>query len=180
MLLKSAFFSFCLLSSYAGWAQGRSIAIHAGQVSGPLGSSNTEATGWKMELVYGSQPIKSLWSVTGSIGYMTLSGLSDYWQPTTVQAFPLLVIPKFSAGSRKLKGYAKGMMGFNYNMRTTGAVIETTSIGVGIVFGLGVGATIYIGKRMFLSADYEWLWFDVSLDGRPAIHSTNVGLGVKF
>ncbi len=181
MLLKSALISFCLLSSYA-WAQERSIAMHFGQVSGPLGSSTNEATGWKLELVYGSQPVKSSWSVTGSIGYMNLSGPSDYYQtsPTKVQAFPLLVIPKFSAGSRKVMGYVKGMMGFSYSTSTSRSMIETTSSGVGMVLGLGVGATGYIGKRLFLSADYEWLWFNVSRSGSSAIHSTNVGLGVKF
>jgi len=179
LILVSSFMLFCNAQ-----AQENSIALFGGYSFGTGSVSDAKPTGYKINLLYEFAPGASSWSVGGSVGYISLSGSSSgalAGYSFKVQAVPICLVPKFSFGSEKFKGYLKGAIGTGITTITyTGTLVGTNDNQWGMTLGLGAGASYFLNDRLFLSADYEWLRISNIYEDSGGISSASAGIGLKF
>jgi len=166
-------------------AQENRISVSGGYAFGNIEDVNAdaEASGLRINAVFEFSPGATSFSHGLAVGYIGTT--ADFRSGSVnnryeVNSFPIYYAPKFSVGKGNLKGFVKGALGTHITgYKHTGAV-EITSTDMGFYGGLGAGAMLNLGEKLFLSAEYEWAYMSNSYFRDGYINSAMGGIGFRF
>jgi len=165
-------------------AQENRFSINGGYVFANLEDVDTDANGWRITGLFEFNPGGGSFSHGFAVGYTGTT--ADFTSGTTnsnysINSWPIYYAPKFSIGKGNLKGFVKGALGTHVTgFKRTGTLTELASTDMGFYGGVGAGASLNLGEKAFISAEYEWAYMSNSyyLDG--FINSAMVGIGFRF
>ena len=170
--------------TFYSYAQENMVTVSGGYTFASIESSDTKATGWRINGTYEFNPSEGplAWGI--AIGYMDLSASETVLGISTVDykigTIPIYFAPKFLFGNDKIKGFIKGAIGTqNSHLKRTG-ILEVTSTDWGFYGGGAAGIKIMLSQMVFLNAEYELAWLSNTSYKDGLINSAMLGIGVKF
>jgi opacity protein-like surface antigen len=172
----------CLCS--VAMAQENRFSINGGYVFANLEDVDTEANGWRITGLFEFNPSGGSFSHGFAVGYTGTT--ADFTEGTTnsnysINSWPIYYAPKFSIGKGNLKGFVKGALGTHITgFKRTGSLTELTSTDMGFYGGVGAGASLNLGEKLFISAEYEWAYMSNSYYRDGFINSAMGGIGFRF
>ncbi|HSO88618.1 MAG TPA: hypothetical protein VLQ91_18845 [Draconibacterium sp.] len=96
-------------------------------------------------------------------------------------SYPIYYAPKFMVGQGNLKLFVKGALGTHITAYTrTGSRGELKSTDMGFYGGLGGGVMLNLGEKLFLNAEYEWVYMSNSWYRDGFVNSAMAGIGFRF
>lgn len=165
-------------------AQENSFALSGGYTFSNIEDVDTEATGFRINAVFEFNPGAGSFSHGFALGYIgtTADNTSNAENSEyKINSFPIYYAPKFTIGKGNLKGFVKGALGTHITGYTrTGTIGEITSTDMGFYGGLGAGAMLNLGEKLFINAEYEWAYMSNSYYRDGFINSAMAGIGFRF
>jgi opacity protein-like surface antigen len=177
---KASFVLLVALMAVQARAQENFAILQGGYSTGWGNVSGTQPTGFKINVAWEFQPTGDRWTIGGSLGYLRLSGSesgSDYGLST----IPICAVSRIMFGSESFKFFVRGQLGTHIStVSYSGALVSLSDTQMGLAGGLGGGVMFFPSERMFLSADYEWLWLSNAFANTGSIGSAALGVGFRF
>ena len=166
-------------------AQENRISVSGGYAFGNIedAEADAEASGLRINMVYEFNPGESSFSHGFALGYIgTTADFRSGTENTNyeVNSFPIYYAPKFSVGKGNLKGFVKGALGTHITGYKHTGKVEITSTDMGFYGGLGAGASLNLGEKLFISAEYEWAYMSNTYYRDGFINSIMGGIGFRF
>jgi len=167
------------------WAQENRFSLTGGYVFSNIEETDTEATGWRLNVTYEFNPGDGMFSHGFTFGYLGTTGdftsatkRSDYKS----NSFPVYYAPKISVGKGNLKGFLKGALGTHITgYKRTGTLAEEIStVDMGFYGGVSAGGSLDLGDKLFISAEYEWAYMSNTYYKDGFVNSAMGGIGIKF
>lgn len=174
---------FTALASLA-FSQENTVTLSGGYAFANIEDIDVNATGWRVSGLYEFNQTGSPWAQGFSVGYLSLSAQSTEGVQTInldVSSWPIYYAPKYLFGNKKLKGFVKGAIGWQFSkLKKSGTVVDLEADDTGFTGGGGVGAQYLFNEKIFLSAEYELLWMSNSFYKDGLLNTASLGLGIKF
>jgi opacity protein-like surface antigen len=177
-----------VLASLTAWSQPKDVlTISGGYVFANIEDYDTSATGWRINLLYESNPKGAPLAHGAAIGFMSLSATGP--EPLTggqkaeytVSTLPIYYAPKYMFGADKFKAFLKGAVGIQMSwLSRTGGVAEISSNDFGFYGGAGAGVMLMLGEEMFVNAEYEWAYLSNSYYKDGFLNSVMAGIGFRL
>lgn len=173
-----------LVSAGLTYGQENSVSLSGGYAFANIEESSTDVSGWRINGVYEFQPMGTQFAHGLSVGYISLTGESgsDVGNSTNdIGTIPIYYAPKFLFGGDSFKGFVKAAVGWQFSTLEKSGASNTISINDnGFALGAGAGAMFFFSERIFLNAEYEFLWLENSLFKEGYLSTASLGLGIRF
>jgi opacity protein-like surface antigen len=173
-----------LASSVLVYAQQSMITLSGGYAFADVEDADADATGWRINALYEFAPVDQKVIHGVSFGYIGLSAEGSAALDNStyeIGTFPIYYAPKFMVGNDDLKGFAKAAVGWQFSdIKRTGTALEAKSNDAGFTLGAGAGASYFLTEKVFLTAEYEFLWLQNSFFRDGYLSTVAAGLGIKF
>lgn len=144
------------------------------------GSSGIQPTGYKINGSWEFQPMGDKWTMGGSIGWVSLSATENNGS-FSLSSFPICFVSRIMFGGEKFKAFVRGGLGTQVStISYSGSLIAPSDTQWGMSASLGGGALFWMSDKVFLSADYEWLWLSNAFANTGSIGTASVGVGFRF
>jgi len=183
--MKRIFLVITILSLfYFSQAQENRFLLGGGYVFSNFEESDTQATGWRLNVTYEFNPGGTMFSHGFTIGYLGTTG--DFTSATQrsnykSNSFPVYYAPKITVGKGSLKGFVKGALGTHFTgYKRTGTLIEISTNDMGFYGGVAAGGMLMLGEKVFISAEYEWAYMSNTSYKDGFVNSAMGGIGIKF
>ena len=115
---------------------------------------------------------------------MSLSGKGGIGVDKTqydVGTWPIYYAPKYLIGDGKVKGFIKGAIGWQFSkVSNNNPLIIIDATDSGFTVGVGAGFTYSVSEKVFLNAEYEFLWLQNSFFRDGYLNTASLGLGLRF
>lgn len=178
--MKHLFILF-VLALMAGCAFGQENIgqLQAGYAVGNR-DGGVQPTGLKINGSWEYQPTGENWTMGGSVGWVKLS-VSETAGGFSLSSYPICFVSRIMFGGEKVKAFVRGGLGTHVStISYSGASLATSDTQWGMSGSLGGGALFWMSERVFLSADYEWLWLSNAFANTGSIGTASLGVGFKF
>lgn len=171
-----------ILVSAAAFAQENSLSLTGGYATTTGNVAGSAPTGYRISVNYDFQSSGEKWSVGGVAGYINLDGTVTTGSTYKITSIPVYVVAKYYVGSDKFKAFAKLCAGTHFSSGSyTGSFFtlkDTSSVGMSL--GAGAGINFWLSDKIFLTADYEYLWLSNAISDTGGVSSVSGGIGMKF
>jgi len=164
------------------------LTVSYGDVTADIEETNTESSGWRLNLTFEKGPKGGNVLQGFVIGYIetTADIASTSVTPIAPTSYelkniPIYYAPKYLFGKKAFKGFIKGALGIHFSkyQRTGGlGTIETND--TGLYAGASLGAMFMFTDKFFANVEYEWTYLSNSYYRDGELQSIMVGLGTKF
>jgi hypothetical protein len=160
------------------------ISLSGGYVTTDYEDVNTDAEGWRINATFEMNPNggKLLHGLT--VGYMETSAERTSATQTVeyeVKSVPIYYAPKLVVGKKALKVFAKGALGFQLSEYSrSGAGVDSSANEGGFYGGGSLGAMLVLKEKIFVNAEYEWVYMTNAGYQSGAAQSAMFGVGMKF
>lgn len=166
------------------YSQENMVTLSGGYAFANIEEASADGTGWRINGLYEFNPSGSKFAHGFSVGYVSLSGEGGVAQEETkydIGSWPIYYAPKFLMGNESLKGFLKGAIGWQFsNVSRTGAAAEGDSNDSGFAMGAGAGASYFVNEKVFVTAEYEFLWLQNSFFRDGYLNTASLGIGFRF
>lgn len=171
-----------ILGSIAALGQENNLSLTGGYSTTTGDAAGSKPTGYKISLNYDFQSTGEKWSVGGAAGYLKLDGTAGVGGSYSITTIPIYVSAKFLAGSEKFQVFGRVSLGSHFSSAsyTGGIVFINESSTIGMSAGGGAGANLWLTDKVFLTADYEFLWLSNNISDTGWITSASGGIGMRF
>lgn len=166
-----------LVAATVGYGQ-ENLGILQGGYS--AGNGSAAPTGFKINGTWEFQPTGEKWTMGGSLGYIRLTG-TETAANFSVSSVPVTFVSRIMFGGESFKFFVRGQLGTHIStISYSGALVSNSDTQVGMAAGLGGGVMYFTSEKMFLSADYEWLWLSNTFSNSGSIGTASLGVGFRF
>ena len=182
---KIIFITLFVLVTFTGIAQQNLVTVSGGYSVANIEDTDLSATGWRINGLYEFNPMEGKVAYGFAMGYMNLKAEQEDTGADTaeykISTLPFYFVPKYMFGSKKIKGFVKGALGFQRtNFERTGVAYILEGNDWGFYGGLGAGAMFFINDLIFINVEYEFAWMSNSYYKDGLTHSPMAGIGFKF
>jgi opacity protein-like surface antigen len=173
-----------VLSALVAFSQENMLTLSGGYTFANIEEADADGTGWRINGLFEFAPMNGKVAHGFSFGYISLSAEDNESQDVVkydVGVWPVYYAPKYLFGNEKMKGFIKAAVGWQFsNIDRTGAVSEIETTDSGFTLGAGAGAMYLFNEKVFLSAEYEFLWLQNSYFRDGYLNTASLGLGLRF
>jgi hypothetical protein len=173
-----------ILLSLPLFSQENMFSLSGGYSFANIEDVSQQGTGWRINGLFEFNPRNGRLAHGIGFGYIALSADQTLQAQTVtykVNSFPVYYAPKFLFGNEKFKGFVKGVLGMQFaGLKRTGAVTEASDLDLGFYGGGGAGLMVFLGDKLFISADYEIAWASNSYYKDGWMNSAMGGIGIRF
>lgn len=165
-------------------AKDKFLTISYGDVSTDFEDTDTDASGWRLNLSYESG------ARNGNLLHGFVLGYIESTADVTTQAqtssyklksLPIYYAPKFLFGKSAFKGFLKGAIGIHFSdYERTAALGSEDTQDTGLYAGASLGAMFTFNEKVFINAEYEWAYLSNSYYRDGEVQSAMIGLGFRF
>ncbi|MBL7848443.1 MAG: outer membrane beta-barrel protein [Cyclobacteriaceae bacterium] len=143
-------------------------------------SNGTQPTGYKINAAWEFQPMGDKWTMGGSIGWVKLS-MTENNGSFSLSSLPICFVSRYMFGGEKFKAFVRGGLGTHVStISYSGTLVAPSDQQWGMSGSLGGGAMFWMSEKMFLSAEYEWLWLSNAFANTGSIGTASAGFGFRF
>ncbi len=165
-------------------AKDKFMTISYGDISTDIEDTDTDASGWRLNLSFehGARNGNVLHGF--AIGYIDSSADVTTAAQTSsykLESLPIYYAPKLLFGKSAFKGFLKGAIGIHFSdYERTGALGSVESQDTGLYAGASLGARYAFNEKVFINAEYEWAYLSNSYYRDGELQSVTVGLGFRL
>ena len=165
-------------------AKDKFMTISYGDISTDIEDTDTDASGWRLNLSFehGARNDNVLHGF--AIGYIDSSADVTTAAQTSsykLESLPIYYAPKLLFGKSAFKGFLKGAIGIHFSdYERTGALGSVESQDTGLYAGASLGAMYAFNEKVFINAEYEWAYLSNSYYRDGELQSVMVGLGFRL
>ena len=165
-------------------AKDKFMTISYGDISTDIEDTDTDASGWRLNLSFehGARNGNVLHGF--AIGYIDSSADVTTAAQTSsykLESLPIYYAPKLLFGKSAFKGFLKGAIGIHFSdYERTGALGSVESQDTGLFAGASLGAMYAFNEKVFINAEYEWAYLSNSYYRDGELQSVMVGLGFRL
>ena len=165
-------------------AKDKFMTISYGDISTDIEDTDTDASGWRLNLSFehGARNGNVLHGF--AIGYIDSSADVTTAAQTSsykLESLPIYYAPKLLFGKSAFKGLLKGAIGIHFSdYERTGALGSVESQDTGLYAGASLGAMYAFNEKVFINAEYEWAYLSNSYYRDGELQSVMVGLGFRL
>ena len=165
-------------------AKDKFMTISYGDISTDIEDTDTDASGWRLNLSFehGARNGNVLHGF--AIGYIDSSADVTTAAQTSsykLESLPIYYAPKLLFGKSAFKGFLKGAIGIHFSdYERTGALGSVESQDTGLYAGASLGAMYAFNEKVFINAEYEWAYLSNSYYRDGELQSVTVGLGFRL
>ena len=165
-------------------AKDKFMTISYGDISTDIEDTDTDASGWRLNLSFehGARNGNVLHGF--AIGYIDSSADVTTAAQTSsykLESLPIYYAPKLLFGKIAFKGFLKGAIGIHFSdYERTGALGSVESQDTGLYAGASLGAMYAFNEKVFINAEYEWAYLSNSYYRDGELQSVMVGLGFRL
>lgn len=161
-------------------AQENLLVIQGGTASSSGNALGSKLTGFKVNGSWEFQPMGDKWTMGGSIGYVQLSA-SVANGTVKVTSIPIAFVGRYMFGGEKFKGFVRGSLGTQISTGSySGSVVGTSDSQWGMTASIGGGLMYWVGEKVFVSGEYEWLWLSNAIQDSGSVGCIMGGVGMRF
>lgn len=165
-------------------AQEKAFVFSYGDVTTDVEDANVEATGWRIDLLFESQPKGGNVIHGFGIGYIETTADQTTAAQTShykLKSLPLYYEPKMLFGEKAFKGFLKGALGAHFSeYDRSGTLANVYADDLGFYAGVSVGATYAFNQKVFVNLEYEWDYLSSSYYRDGYMESIILGIGFKM
>jgi hypothetical protein len=175
-----------VLGSFAALGQENNLSLTGGYSTTTGNVAGSAPTGYKVSLNYDFQSTGETWSVGGAVGYIGLDGTATVSGLGTstykITSIPVYAVAKYYVGSEKFKVFARLAIGSHFSSGSYSGPVVTLkdTSAIGMSFGGGAGINFWLSEKIFLTADYEYLWLSNAISDTGGVSSASGGIGMRF
>lgn len=171
-------------STLIAYSQENMITLSGGYAFANIEEADADGTGWRINALYEFAPMNGKVAHGFSVGYVSLSGEGGVGQDKTqydVGTWPIYYAPKLFIGEGKIQGFIKGAIGWQFSkISNNNPLIIIDANDSGFTAGAGAGFMYSVSDKVFLNAEYEFLWLQNSFFRDGYLNTASIGLGIKF
>lgn len=159
------------------------VSLSYGYVMTDYEDVTTDVDGWRINATYEMNPNGGKLLHGTTIGYMETSAERTGVQTVEyeVKSIPIYYAPKLVIGKKAIKGFAKGALGCHFSDYSRSGTADSSSYDdFGFYGGGSVGAMVVLKDKLFLNAEYEWVYMSNSYFRDGAVQSAMFGIGLKL
>lgn len=148
-----------------------------------LPNTYSNGQGWRVTAAYEEFSKNNKWAYGINAGYQKTSAYLNPGEPYYYSDYSTTILPvyyshKFLFGNEMVKGYLKGIVGFNF-VRYQDLDRSKSGWDNGFLTGAGAGSMYWLkNKKTFLFADYEFQARYTEFNGIR--YSNSISLGISF
>lgn len=172
-----------LVGSTMAAAQENMVTIGGGYSFARIKESDGGTSGWRINALFEYNPNAGNIAHGVSVGHIDtraeITGAqgAEYKLTST----PIYYAPKMLFGNEKVKGFVKGALGMHFSSyQREGALGDLSSNDAGFYGALGAGGMLFLSKKAFLSAEYEWAYLSNTYYKSGFMNSAVLGIGFRF
>ncbi|MFN8255901.1 MAG: outer membrane beta-barrel protein [Bacteroidales bacterium] len=173
-----------ILISLPVFSQENMVSLSGGYAFANIEDADQQGTGWRINGLYEFNPAGGPFAHGIAFGYIGLSAESTLPNETVtykINSYPLYYSPKFMFGNEKFKGFVKGALGMQFaGLKREGPITSLSDNDFGFYGGGGAGFKLFLGEKLFLSAEYEIAWASNSWYSDGWMNSALGGIGIRF
>lgn len=180
---KSIVILLVVMGAFSAFSQENMVSLYGGYSMIDIEDSDSKGTGYRISGVYEFNPMMDIFSHGVGFGFISVSGdrtVLGVDITSRVNSFPIYYAPKVLFGNEKIKGYVKGVLGFQFASLNRQGNVEVTDNDFGFYGGGGAGATFFITEQIFINAEYEIAWLSNHWYVDGLMQSFMGGIGYKF
>jgi hypothetical protein len=170
-----------LVTSGALLAQENLLIVQGGPASG---NGSASPTGYRIAAAWEFQPTGEWWTMGGSLGMVKLSASETILSATStfdVTTIPICFVSRLTFGGEKFKGFVRGQLGTHISsISYSGSITAASESQWGMAAGISPGIMFWVSPKIFLGADYEWLWISNAFANSGSIGIASGSIGLKF
>lgn len=171
--------AFALSAGYAD-AQENLMVIQGGSATSSGNALNSSLTGFKINGAWEFQPMGDKWTMGGSIGYVQMSATVTNGT-VKVTSIPIAFVARYMVGGEKFKVFARGSLGTQISTGSySGTVVNTSDSQWGMSGSIGAGVMYWASDKLFISAEYEFLWLSNAIQNAGSVGCAMGGIGLRF
>jgi len=182
--MKTKWIIFCLLFvSVSALSQENAITLSGGYAFANIEDADEKGTGWRINGLYEFNMMGGRFAHGVAAGYIGISATDEEGLQTTeshINSFPVYYAPKFMFGNEKVKGFAKGALGFQIAGLKREGLVTVDDTDMGFYGGGGAGLMFFLKENIFLNAEYEIAWASNSFYKDGWMNAAMIGIGFKF
>lgn len=188
IMKKIIIIAFVMLSMTAR-AQENNFILSGGWASASPEYYSGSATGYRINALFERSDNGKIFHGI-NVGYVHTTGSetstgvgnNPVTASATIGSWPLYYAPKIMIGNgEKIKFFLKGALGWqfsSYKAESPALSVETHDSG--FYGGLGAGARLNLGEKLFLNFEYEWAYAANIYYGNGFLNTAQAGLGFKL
>ena len=165
-------------------AKDKFMTISYGDISTDIEDTDTDASGWRLNLSFEHGASNGNVLHGFAIGYIDSSADVTTAAQTSsykLESLPIYYAPKLLFGKSAFKGFLKGAIGIHFSdYERTGALGSVESQDTGLYAGASLGAMYAFNEKVFINAEYEWAYLSNSYYRDGELQSVMVGLGFRL
>lgn len=177
------FLVFSVVSTVA-FSQQSNLIFTGGWATVKPEGSNTTVNGYKLGAYWEFPKESNNWTFGGVINYLHFqqpgTGLITSNLSAKYTSLPVSGYAKYLIGKGKFQGYAKASAGIHYSTEKLEGTNGLSAHDFGFAFGTGVGAYYHLSEKVFLNADYEFMYQTNGYYNHGMINSVNLGIGFRL
>jgi hypothetical protein len=175
---------FLVSSTLVAFSQENMLTLSGGYTFANIEEADADGTGWRINGLYEYIPGGGKVAHGISFGYVSLSAEGTFGQEKTqydVGTWPIYYAPKYLIGDGKMKGFIKGAIGWQFSsIDSSRPLVGVETSDSGFTAGAGAGFMFSVSEKIFLNAEYEFLWLQNSYFRDGYLNTASLGLGLKF
>lgn len=158
------------------------LSLSYGYVMTDYEDVNSDADGWRVNFTYEMNPTGGKLLHGTTIGYMETSAESSGGPAAEyeVKSIPIYYAPKLMLGKKAIKVFAKGALGCHFSDYTRSGISSSSFDEFGFYGGGSLGAMVVLKDKLFVNAEYEWIYMSNSYFQDGAVESAMIGIGLKL
>ena len=165
-------------------AKDKFLTISYGDVSTDIEDTDSDTSGWRLNLSYESGAKNG--NVLHGFAFGYIETTADVTTPAQTSSYklkslPIYYAPKLLFGKSAFKGFIKGAIGIHFSDYTrTGALGDADTQDTGLYAGASLGAMYTFNEKVFINAEYELAYLSNSYYRDEEVQSAMLGLGFRF
>jgi len=180
--MKKLLLSITLMITSGGlFAQENIILLQGGPASG---NGSASPTGYRIAAAWEFQPAGEWWTMGASLGMVKLSASQTILSSTStfdVTTIPICFVSRLTFGGEKVKAFVRGQLGTHIStISYSGSISLASESQWGMAAGISPGVMFWVSPKVFLGADYEWLWISNTFENSGSVGIASGSLGLKF
>jgi len=177
---RSIIFLLLLAAGSQAYAQENLFLIQGGSAGTSGSTVGTSLTGLKVNAAWEFQPMGDKWTMGGSIGYVQLSADLPNGN-VKVTSIPIAFVGRYMVGGEKFKGFLRGSVGTQISSASyTGALVSPSNSQWGMTASIAGGIMYWASDKIFISAEYEFLWLSNAIADSGSVGCVLGGIGYRF
>jgi hypothetical protein len=161
-----------------------SLTIVQGGTAAITEQDPVESSGYRLALGWELMPTEERLTLGASLGLVNISGTRSSLGTKTafrMSTIPILAVSRLMFGGKKLNVFVRIGLGA-HSMTTTfeTATATSKSTGWGMAAVTAGGVMYWLGKKTFVSGDYEWLWLGSTHPNMGSVGSFSLSAGFKL